>query len=130
MNLNRVKANLFKKPHKYKAKKCEWSGVFQGKQQVIKFDSKAEMKRFCELRLLEKSGAISNLELQKTFELIPKQQGERAVSCRVDFFYEELGKMVVEELKSEMTAKLADYVIKRKLFKWVYPGITHREVIR
>jgi len=116
--------------NKYYAKKCVWFGIWQGKKQVIKFDSIAERNRFLELRLLELSKKISGLELQKTFELLPKQSKERAVKCRVDFFYVENGKSIVEEFKSKMTAKLGDYIIKRKLFKWKYPEIEHREVIR
>ncbi|HNZ28087.1 MAG TPA: DUF1064 domain-containing protein, partial [Spirochaetota bacterium] len=36
----------------------------------ITFDSKAEMKRYTELLLLQKAGAISDLRLQTPFELI------------------------------------------------------------
>ena len=40
------------------------------------FDSKAEHKRWCELRLLEIAGKISNLRRQVKYELIPAQREE------------------------------------------------------
>ena len=120
----------FKNGNKYKAKKCTWQGIWKGEKASINFDSKAEMKRFSELRMLEMAGKISGLELQKRFELIPKQSSERAVNCVVDFFYQENDVDIAEELKSSITAKTKDYIIKRKLFKWRYPEIEHREVIK
>ena len=38
------------------------------------FASKREAQRYSELKMLEKAGEISNLELQKRFELIPSQR--------------------------------------------------------
>lgn len=40
------------------------------------FDSKAEHKRWCELRLLEMAGKISRLRRQVKYELIPTQREE------------------------------------------------------
>jgi hypothetical protein len=40
------------------------------------FDSKAEFVRWCELRILERSGKIRNLQRQVKFELIPTQREE------------------------------------------------------
>src|ERR1700744_4155186 len=45
-----------------------------------KYASKRESNRAAELQLLEKIGEISDLEEQVKFELIPKQDGERAVT--------------------------------------------------
>ena len=42
------------------------------------FDSKREYNRYCELKLMERAGLIKDLEMQKKFELIPKQVKERA----------------------------------------------------
>lgn len=39
----------------------------------ICFDSKKEARRYCELKLMERAGEISGLELQKKFELILAQ---------------------------------------------------------
>lgn len=106
----------------------------------ITFDSKKEANRYCELKLLERAGKIQNLELQKTFELIPAQrepstmtktgkekQGkviEQSVKYIADFVYTENGKTVVEDTKG---FKTKDYIIKRKLLLYVY-GIRIREI--
>ena len=50
---------------KYGNKKTQTDGIF--------FDSKKEARRYAELKMMLKVGAISNLELQKPFELIPAQ---------------------------------------------------------
>lgn len=39
----------------------------------IEFDSKKEAQRYYELKLLQRAGVISELELQKEYELIPAQ---------------------------------------------------------
>lgn len=102
--------------NKYKAKKTVVDG--------ITFDSKKESERYCELKLMEKAGLISDLELQPKFLLIPKQKGERAVYYIGDFLYQENGKTVVEDVKGFRTK---DYIIKRKLMLWVH-GIEIKEV--
>ena len=93
------------------------------------FDSIAESKRYKELALLERAGEISELKLQRKYLLIPKQRDERAVSYVADFYYIENNKEIVEDVKSKITAKKADYIIKRKLFKERYPEIEFREII-
>lgn len=93
------------------------------------FDSIAESKRYKELALLEKKGEISGLELQKKYLLIPKQKDERGVSYIADFYYIENNREVVEDVKSKITAKKTDYIIKRKLFKERYSNIEFREII-
>ena len=114
------------------------------------FDSVKEYRRFCELLLLEKAGAITDLKRQIPFELIPAQyeeiptgqfykRGERAGQQKVkrvciensvvynaDFVYTENGETVVEDTKSKAT-KTKDYIIKRKLLLWKY-GIKIREL--
>lgn len=72
-----------------------------------------------------RNGTINDLVLQKPFELIPKQKGERAVKYMADFYYTTPdGKIVVEDTKGFRTK---DYIIKRKLFKLRYPDITFIE---
>lgn len=94
----------------------------------ITFDSKKEAARYGELILFARSGEIQDLELQKTFLLIDKQPGERAVTYKADFAYKQDGREIVEDVKSEITRKDKAYIIKRKLFKWRYPDIEFREV--
>ena len=103
-----------------------------------KFDSVKEYQRWRELRLLEIAGKISGLQRQVPFELIPAQyetyerygkkgqrlkDGRRRVELAVtyvpDFVYTKDGEMVVEDVKSKMTKKLPEYVIKRKLMLYL-----------
>jgi len=105
--------------NKYNAKKTMVDGIV--------FDSKKESQRFAELKLLEKAGQITDLRLQHKYELIPKQGKERATCYIADFVYEENGKEVVEDVKSEITRKKSDYIIKRKLMKFIH-GIEVKEV--
>src|SRR5574344_1314908 len=59
---------------KNRSKRRKRSMKYRSKRTVvdgITFDSKKEANRYCELKLLEKSGEIKNLELQKKFVLIP-----------------------------------------------------------
>lgn len=81
----------------------------------IKYDSKREAKRGAELEMLEKIGAISKLERQVSYELIPKQDGERACTYKADFRYVEDGDVIVEDVKGMVTP---EFVIKRKMMLW------------
>lgn len=92
------------------------------------FDSKKEYRRWTELRILEKSGKITNLRRQVKYVLVPAQYGpgaagprggikrgqllERECSYIADFVYEKDGQTVVEDVKGVRTK---DYIIKRKL---------------
>ncbi len=94
----------------------------------IKFDSKAEANRYIELKLLEKSGKISDLELQPKFELQEKyinNKGEkiRAITYKADFCYLERNKIVVEDVKGVITKEFA---IKKKLFEYKYKDVEFR----
>ena len=105
---------------KYNSQKMDVDG--------IEFDSKKEARRWCELRLLEKAGAIKDLKRQVKFVLIPTQKtaGKTVRECAyvADFVYNENGKTVVEDTKG---FKTKDYLIKRKLMLWVH-GISIKEV--
>lgn len=107
---------------KYKAKKTVVDG--------ITFDSKKEACRYVQLKLQEEKGEISNLELQKRYELIPKQVDEngkvvyRAVHYVADFVYDKDGKTIVEDTKGVRTA---DFIIKEKLMYQVH-GIKITEI--
>jgi hypothetical protein len=84
------------------------------------FDSQAEYRRWRELKLCEIAGKITHLERQVAFELIPKQDGERAVYYIADFVYFEKGEKVVEDVKGYATDV---FKLKKKLMKWRH-GIT------
>ncbi len=95
------------------------------------YASKREAKRAQELKLLEKAGKISALREQVPFELIPKQNGERACKYIADFVYWEIPddpsvamrRVTVEDCKGMKTDV---YKIKRKLMLHVH-GIRIRE---
>lgn len=111
--------------NKYKAKRHTFDGET--------FASGRELRRYKELLLLQRSGEISNLELQPKYEVIPrtvKSDGkvERAAIYTADFRYVEGGQLIVEDVKSEATAKLRDYVLRRKLMLHVH-GIEIRETL-
>lgn len=90
----------------------------------IKFPSKLEAKRWCELKLLDRGGAISELKRQVPFELFGRNGG---LICRYrcDFMYRERGDFVVEDTKGMETP---EFKIKRNLFADNYPGIELRIV--
>ena len=91
----------------------------------ITFDSEREAWRYGELMALRLAGEIRDLELQKSFELIPVQRDsagrviERAVRYKADFYYYDVRRrcFVVEDTKGVRTD---DYIIKRKLMLWVH----------
>jgi hypothetical protein len=92
----------------------------------IKHDSIKEANRWCELNLLLRAGMIQDLQRQVKFELLPKQEGERAVYYVADFVYTENGKKVVEDVKSSAT-KTKEYRIKKKMLLYFH-GIKIKEI--
>ena len=110
------------KPSKYHSSKTYVDG--------IKFDSKREAERYGELKLLEKSGAITDLQLQVRFELYPKHvctgSTVPASYYKADFVYTDAqtGKRVVEDAKG---FKTAEYKRKKKQMRQRY-GIEIQEV--
>lgn len=111
----------------------------------IVFDSKKEAKRFLELRMLERSGKITQLERQVKYVLIPTQREpsseiytkgvhkgelkpgkvlEKECSYIADFAYFQGENLVVEDTKGFRTE---GYKIKRKLMLERY-GIQIKEV--
>lgn len=121
--------------NKYQAIKCTYDG--------IQFDSRKEMRRYQELLLLQRAGAILNLRRQVKYILIPAQYEtyerygkkgqelkpgrrllEKECSYIADFVYCENGKEIVEDTKG---IKTKDYIIKRKLMLFIH-GIRVKEV--
>jgi hypothetical protein len=74
----------------------------------ITFDSMKEAVRYQELKLLEKAGIITELELQVPYTLIPTQKisGKtyRKAVYKADFRYKENNRIVVEDVKGMKTA--------------------------
>ena len=119
--MNRV----FTNKTKYHNKKTTING--------ITFDSKLEAKRYNELKLLEKANLIRDLILQPSFELQPtfKKNGEtiRAITYKADFQYYDIKKerIIVEDTKG---MKTKDYILKKKLFEYIYKDLSIQEIKR
>lgn len=115
---------------KYRSRKVTVDGIV--------FDSVKESKRYQELKLLEKAGKIKELRTQVKYVLIPSQYEkvwdekkqvwrmgkciEREVTYIADFAYWSVTdcKDVVEDVKSAITRKRPEYVIKRKLMYYIH----------
>lgn len=103
-----------KKKSKYNNIKTELDGIV--------FDSKGEARRYTELKVLEKVGAISELELQPKFELQPtfKKNGKthRSITYTADFRYiDDKGKIIIEDYKGMETQI---FKMKKKMFEYQY----------
>jgi hypothetical protein len=83
----------------------------------ISFSSKKEAARYQKLKLLEKAGEISGLQLQKRFSL--EVSGTRVCTYVADFFYHENNgfKIIIEDCKGFKTPV---YRLKKKLMKACY----------
>jgi hypothetical protein len=86
------------------------------------FASKREAHRYSELKLAERSGDISGLELQPKFPLIVN--GIKVATYIADFRYIEGGEVVIEDSKGFRTAI---YRLKKKIVEAQY-GIEIIEV--
>ena len=106
------------KRNKFNATKIEKDGV--------KFDSVKEYKRYIELTAQMQRGEISELQCQVKFELAPKVKiaGEKrakpALRYFADFTYLSNGVLIVEDVKSVVTRKLASFRNKKHLMKTVH----------
>ncbi len=125
------------KVNKYQTQKCEFNGE--------KFDSRKELQRYLELRLLERSGQITGLKRQVKFELIPAQREpnktgkrdgvikgkviEKECAYYADFVYvDSQGNTVVEDVKGyKRGGAYSVFTIKRKLMLYKY-GIKIKEI--
>jgi len=97
------------------------------------YDSIKEYNRSTHLKLMLRSGIISDLKEQVSFELLPAQYvkdysgkeitGRRAMKYIADFTYYDGGKFVVEDVKGYLTK---EYKHKRTLMKKIH-GITIKE---
>ena len=113
---------VVKKKNKYNATKTKIDG--------IKFDSIGESRRYAELKLLERAGAITALELQPRFELQPtfKKNGKthRSITYTADFKYiDNKGNTIIEDFKGFETR---DFKMRKKMFEYKYPELELRVV--
>ena len=113
------------KPSRYRAKAVWSDGTF--------FHSKGELRRWEELKLLEKAGEISELERQVQYNLhVVGGDGQPVFVARFtpDFkFIERSGEVVIEDFKSPASAKDEAYRLRKRMFEAEY-GLQVRETMR
>ena len=133
----RMTIEQFQEMQEMKGKKRKYGNhkttiIFKGKE--VTFDSEKEAQRAKHLELLERAGEISDLQIQKEFELIPtfKLNGKtyQSVKYRADFTYYDCtndgsicrstNRWVVEDVKSPITKKNREYVIKKKMMAYFH----------
>lgn len=99
-----------KKPSKYKNEKVDTKDG--------KFDSKKEHAYYGKLQMRERAGEISDIQKQVKFKC--EVNGMLICNYIADFTYVENGKLVVCDVKSEMTKKLPVYRLKKKLMRAIH----------
>lgn len=109
---------LAKKPHKYKAVRTKLDGY--------SFDSKAEARRYSELKLLERAKQIYGLGVHPRFAIVIN--GVKCCDVIPDFCYFDGKNRVVEDVKSPATLT-AISKLKAKLLKATYPAIDYRIIM-
>lgn len=110
--------SIGKNKNKYNAKKTTVDGIV--------FDSIIEGNRYCELKLLQRAGQISDLKWQVPFVLFEKSEHGRKLVYKADFTYMQNGQLVVEDTKSKAT-KTQVYKLKKRILAEKY-GIVIKEV--
>lgn len=88
----------------------------------IRFPSKAEARRYSELKSLEQAGIITNLKRQPRYDICIN--GKLCFFYKADFSYSQQGAQVVEDVKGVRTDV---YAIKKKCVEAAY-GITIQEI--
>lgn len=97
------------KPSKYKNVKTTVDGIV--------FDSKKEAHRYAELKLLLRSGAIKELELQPKFTFPLTYRSGRHITYAADFRYNQDGKSVVEDVKGVQTR---EFKLKEAMLRYFF----------
>jgi hypothetical protein len=95
----------------------------------VVFDSKKEASRYAELKLLEKQGLITDLKLQPKFPVEINGKPYCSYSADFSFYDRQLGRAVVEDVKSTGSQKDAAFRLRKKAAELCH-GIKVVEVIR
>lgn len=121
------------KPNQEPKQKMKYHSQSVTTESGVKFRSKAEEKRFYELKAMLDAGEISDLKLEPQFTLVEgykKPDGTRVkrLHYTADFSYIKDGKLIVEDVKSRVT-KTEAYGVRKTLMKDRY-GIDIVEIMR
>lgn len=110
-----------KRGNKYNAQKCQRDG--------IDFDSLVERRRYDELKLMQRGGLIDRLQVHPRFKL-RGFTGMVIAQYSADFAYfdADTGMVVVEDVKSEATARNRTYRRSVKML-WDQTGIMVTQVM-
>jgi hypothetical protein len=94
----------------------------------IVFDSKSEMKRYAELRIMQAAGEISMLMCQPEFKV--EINGQHYCTYTADFEYHDdrLGEWIFEDVKSVATEKDPAFRLRQKAAE-LFHGITIHNVV-
>lgn len=96
----------------------------------IKFDSKKEAERYCELKILKRIGEIKDFTLQPCYLLVKAQKKNGVQFNKLEYFADFLvtypdGHEEIEDVKGRRTQT---YIDKRKMFESLYPHLTIKEI--
>ncbi len=101
----------------------------------VTFHSIKESRRYMQLKLLQKVGSISDLQLQPKFvlqEAFYDNAGTKhqPITYSADFQYIDTRtqETVIEDVKSSKTFNTDVYKIKKKLFLKKYPALSFQEI--
>jgi hypothetical protein len=108
------------KPSKYRAQKTKVDG--------ITFDSKGEADYYCQLKLLQRAGEVTDIKLQPRYPILDASERSRGIDYVADFLvtYAD-GRQEIIDFKGVRTAV---YRMKKKMFHERYPNLEIREVTR
>lgn len=102
-----MKKYILKKRNKYNAQPTY--------VEDIRFDSKKEAERYKNLLLLQKANIVDKFLLQPRFEV------GGGVKYYADFIiFWSNGTVTIEDVKSPITAKKSDFIIKKKIIETKY----------
>jgi hypothetical protein len=109
-----------KKPSKYRAQKTKVDG--------ITFDSKGEADYYCQLKLLQRAGEVTDIKLQPRYPILDASERGKGIDYVADFLvtYAD-GRQEIIDFKG---VKTAVYRMKKKMFHERYPNLTIKEVTR
>ena len=111
--------------NKYRNKKIVIDG--------IEFDSRLEVNRYCQLKILERAREIKDLRRQVEFIIQPSYKKNnktiRAIKYIADFVYYDVRKekTIIEDTKG---FKNEVYKLKKKIFEYKYPDLEITEITK